>query len=59
MTAVTICSDFGAHENKICYYFHFFSSICHEVMGQDAMILGFFHVQLEVNFLTLLSDPHQ
>ena len=24
MAVVTICSDFGARENKVCYYFHFF-----------------------------------
>ena len=24
MAAVTICSDFGAQENKVCYHFHFF-----------------------------------
>ena len=24
LAAVTICSDFGAQENKICYCFHFF-----------------------------------
>ena len=24
MTAVTMCCDFGAQENKICYCFHFF-----------------------------------
>ena len=41
MAAVTICSDFGAQENKICHCFHFFPSICHEVMGLDAMILVF------------------
>ena len=32
MVAVTICSDFGAHENKICYCFHCFpivQSIAH------------------------------
>ena len=23
MAAVTICSDFGAQENKVCHYFHF------------------------------------
>ena len=23
MAAVTICSDFGAQENKICHFFHF------------------------------------
>ena len=24
MAAVSICSDFGAQENKTCHYFHFF-----------------------------------
>ena len=41
MAAVTIHSDFGAHENKICHSFHVFPYICHEVMGPDAMILVF------------------
>ena len=40
MAAVTILSDFGAQEDKICHCFHFFS-ICNEVMGADAMILVF------------------
>ena len=40
MAAVTICSDFGAPQNKISHYFHCFS-ICREVMGLDAMILVF------------------
>ena len=39
MAAVTIHSEFGAQENKICHYFHM--AICHEVMEQDAMILVF------------------
>ena len=34
MAAVTIHSDFGAQENKICHCFHFPPSICHEVMVQ-------------------------
>ena len=38
VAAVTICSDFGAPKNKVC---HCFPSICHEVMGPDAMILVF------------------
>ena len=38
MAAVTICSDFGAQKNKVS---HFSPSICHEVMGPDAMILVF------------------
>ena len=40
MAAVTICSDFGASKNKVCHCLHCFS-ICHEVMGLDAMILVF------------------
>ena len=30
IAAVTICSDFGAQENKVCHSFHCFP-ICHEV----------------------------
>ena len=41
MAAVTICIDFGAQENKVCHCFHFPPSICHEVIGLDAMILVF------------------
>ena len=35
MAAVTICSDFGAQESKVCQCFHCFPSICHEVMGPE------------------------
>ena len=38
MAAVIVCSDFRAQEYKVC---HCFPSICHEVMGLDAMILVF------------------
>ena len=41
MAAVTILSDFEAQENKICHFFHFWPSICHEVTGLDAMTLVF------------------
>ena len=37
----SICSDFGAPKNKVCHCFHCFPSICHKVMGPDAMILDF------------------
>ena len=40
MAAVTICSDFGAQENKICHCFHF-PPFCYEVMGPDTMVLVF------------------
>ena len=52
MASVSIHSDFGAQEKKIHHYFHFSSSICHEVMGLDAMILGF-SVEFQANFLSL------
>ena len=42
MASVTMHSDFGAQENKICHCFHISPSICHEVMGQDAIIFVFF-----------------
>ena len=38
---VTICSDFGAQRNKVSHCFHISPSICHDVMGPDAMILVF------------------
>ena len=41
MAAVTIWSDFGAPQSKVCHCFHCFPSICHEVMGPDAMSLVF------------------
>ena len=41
MTAVTIYSDFGAQENKVCHCFHCFPTICDEVMGPNVMILVF------------------
>ena len=39
MAAVTICSDFGAQENKVSVSI-VSPSICHEVIGPDAMILA-------------------
>ena len=41
MAPVTICSDFGAQENKVCHCFHCFPIYLHEVIGLDAMILAF------------------
>ena len=43
MAAVTICSYFGAQENKVRHCFPIVSSsIGHEVMGMDTMIFIFF-----------------
>ena len=43
MAAVTICSDFGAPKNKVTISI-VSPSICHEVMGPDAM-LSFLNVE--------------
>ena len=41
MTAVTIYSDIGAQENKVCHSFHCFAIYCHEVVELDTMMLVF------------------
>ena len=41
MAAVTICSDFGAKKTKSVTVSIVSPSICHEVIGPDAMILVF------------------
>ena len=38
MPTVTIYTDFGAQENKVCHCCHCFPPICHEVMGSVAII---------------------
>ena len=50
MAAVTICSDFGAQKNKVSHCFHCFPSICHEVMGPDAMIFIFLMLSFKPTF---------
>ena len=45
MAAGNICSDFGAQKNKVCTVSIVSPSICHEVMGPDAMILSFLNVE--------------
>ena len=37
----------------------FLPSICHEVMGLDAMNLSFLNAEFQANFFTLLFYPHQ
>ena len=49
MASVTIHSDFGAQENKLCHCFHWFS-ICHEVMGPDVMIFTFWMLSFKPAF---------
>ena len=62
LAAVTICSDFGAPRpprptTKIKSLT--FPSICHEVMGPDAMILVFWMLSFKPIFFTLLLPFHQ
>ena len=45
MAAVTIYSDFGAQENKVFTASLVSLSICHEVMGLEAMILSFLNAE--------------
>ena len=47
MAAVTICSDFGAQKIKSATVS---PSICHEVMGPDAMILVFQMLSIKPTF---------
>ena len=49
MALVTICSDFGAQENKICIL-SFFAPIFHEVMDPDIMILVFWMLSFKPAF---------
>ena len=46
ITAVTICSDFGAPKNSLSLS----PSICHEVMGPDAVILVFWMLSFKPTF---------
>ena len=57
MTAVTICSDFGARENKICHCFHF-SPIympwndgtgCHDLCFLNIALSQLFHSPLSLS----------
>ena len=45
MATITICSDFGAQGKKSVTASTFSPSVCHEVMGPDAMILVFLNVE--------------
>ena len=50
MAAVTICSDFGAQENKVLSLFPFFPPIGHKVMGLDSIILVFWMLSFKPSF---------
>ena len=50
MAAVTICSDFGAPQNKVWCYFYCFPIYFPEVMGPDAMIFIFWMLNFKPTF---------
>ena len=58
LAAVTICSDSGAQQNKVCHCLHCFPIYCHEVMGPDVIIL-FFECWVLSQLFTLLFHFHQ
>ena len=55
MAVVTICSDFGAQENKVWHCFHCSPSIFHEVVGPDAMIFVFWMLNFKPTFSLYMS----
>ena len=50
MAAVTIRSDFGVQKNKSVTVSTISPSICHEVIGPDAMILVFWMLGFKPTF---------
>ena len=50
MAAITICSDFGAPQNKVCHCVHCFPIYLHDVMGPDAMIFVFWMLSFKPTF---------
>ena len=53
MAAVTICSDFGAQENKICLCFHCSPIYLSRSDGTRCHDLSFLNVEFQANFFTL------
>ena len=56
MAAVTICSDFGAPQIKSLTVSIVSPSICHEVMGPDALILVFWMLRFFLLFKFIYFD---
>ena len=55
ITAVTIHSDFGAQEKKICHWFHFLPFYLPQSDGTGCHDLSFFNVEFKAIFFTHLS----
>ena len=56
MTAVTVCSNLGAQENKTSSTFS--PSYCHEALGSD-VVSSFSECWVSSQIFTLLFHPHQ
>ena len=59
MATVTICSDFGAQDNKICHCFHFFPFYLPWSDGTGCHDLSFLNAEFQGSLFTLLFHPHQ
>ena len=59
MGTVTICSDFGAQENKVSHCFHCFPIYLPWSDGTGCHDLSFLNVEFLAKFLTLLFHFHQ
>ena len=59
MASVTICNDFGAPKDKVCYSFHFFPICFPWTDGTGCHDLCYLNVELWANFFTFLFHFHQ
>ena len=59
MAVVTICSDFGAPQNKVFHCFHYFPIYFPWSDGTRCHDLRFLSVKFKANFFTLLFHFHQ
>ena len=50
IAAATVCSDCGAPENSLSLFPCVSASVCHEVMGPDAVILAFWMLSFKLGF---------
>ena len=57
--AVTVCSDFGTQENKVCYCFHCFPIYLPWSDGTGCYDHSFLNVEFQASFFTLLFHLHQ
>ena len=56
MATVTIQSDFGAQENKVCHYFHFFPIYLLWSAGLDEALAGIKIAGRNINYLRYADD---